>query len=69
MSRAPFADHSSAPDAKQEYEVFRLEIAEIYIEPNRITSETMLQIKQETAEVSGLASLCDVEASGWPAER
>ena len=67
MSRAPFADHSSAPDAKQEYEVFRLEIAEIYIEPNRITSKTMQQVKQETAKDLVLASLCDVVASVWPA--
>ena len=62
-------DHLSAPDAKLEYEVFRLEIAEMDIEPNRITSETMQQIKQETAKDSVLASLCDVVASGWPAER
>ena len=69
LSRAPVADHPSAPDAKLEYEVFRLEIAEMDIEPNRITSETMQQIKQETAKDSVLASLCDVVASGWPAER
>ena len=69
MSRAPVADHPSAPDAKLEYEVFRLEIAEMDIEPNRITSENMQQIKQETAKDSVLASLCDVVASGWPAER
>ena len=29
----------------------------------------MQQIKQENAEDSVLASLCDVVASGWPAER
>ena len=69
LSRAPVADYPSAPDAKLEYEVFRLEIAEMDIEPNRITSETMQQIKQETAKDSVLASLCDVVASGWPAER
>ena len=68
LSRASVADHPSAPDAKLEYEVFRLEIAEMDIEPNRITSETMQQIK-ETAKDSVLASLCDVVASGWPAER
>ena len=69
LSRAPVADDPSAPDAKQEYEVFRLEIAEMDIEPNRVTSETMQRIKQETSKDSVLASLCDVVASGWPAER
>ena len=39
------------------------------IEPNRITSETMQQIKQKTAKDSVLASLRNVVASGWPAER
>ena len=38
-------------------------------EPIRITSETMQQIKEETAKDSVPASLCDVAASGWPAER
>ena len=38
-------------------------------EPNRITSETMQQIKEETAKDFVSASLCDVAASGWPAER
>ena len=63
LSHAPVADQPLAPNAKQGYEVFRLEIAEMDIEPNRITSETMPQIKQETA------TLCDVVASGWPVER
>ena len=39
------------------------------IGPNRITSETMLQINEGTAEDSVLASLCDVVASGCPAGR
>ena len=39
--------------AKQEYEVFRLEIAEMDIEPNLVTSETMQRVKQETAKDSG----------------
>ena len=69
LSRAPVADQPSAPDAKQGYEVFRLDIAEMDIEPNRITSETMQQIEQETAKDTALASLCDVVSSGWPAER
>ena len=66
LSRAPVADYPSAANAKQEYEVFRLEIAEMNIEPNRVTSETMKKIKQETGKDSVLASLCDVVASGWP---
>ena len=49
--------------------MFPLEIAEMDIEPNRVTSETLQQIKQETAKDSVLASLCDVVTSGWPAER
>ena len=52
LSRAPVADYPSAPDTKLEYEVFQLEIAKMDIEPNRITSETMQQIKQETAKDS-----------------
>ena len=38
------------------------------IEPNRVTSETLQQIKQETTKDLVLESLCDVIASGWPAE-
>ena len=55
LSRAPVADYPSAANTKQEYEVFRLEIAEMDIEPNRVTSETMQRIKQETAKDSVLA--------------
>ena len=69
LSRAPVADYPSAANAKQEYEVFRLEIAEMDIEPSRVTSETMQRIKQETEKNLVLASLCDVVACGWPAER
>ena len=69
LSRAPVADYPSAVNAKQEYEVFLLEIAEMDIKPNRVTSETMQRIKQETAKDSVLASLCIVVASGWPGER
>ena len=39
------------------------------IEQNRVTSETMQRIKQETAKDPVLAALCDVVATGWPAER
>lgn len=59
-------DYLLAADAKQEYKVFRLEIAEMDIEPNRVTSKTMQQIKQKTAKNSVLASLFDFVASGWP---
>ena len=64
LSQAPVTDYPSVANAKQEYEVFRLEIAEMDIEPNRVTSETMQRIKQETAKDLVLASLCDVVASG-----
>ena len=69
LSRARFADHPSASDAKQEYEVFRLKIAEMDIQPSRLTPQTMQRINQETAKDSVLASVCDVVASGCPAER
>ena len=69
LPRVPVADYPSAANVEQENEVFRLEIAEMDIELNRVTSETMQQIKQETAKDSVLASLCDVAASGWPVER
>ena len=39
------------------------------IEQNRVTSETMQRIKQETTKDPVLAALCDVVATGWPAER
>ena len=64
LSRVPVADQPSTPDA-----VFRLEIPEMDIEPSRITSEIMQQIKQETSKDSVLATLYYVVASGWPAER
>lgn len=54
-------DYSSAANAKQEYEVFGPEIAEIVIEPNRVTSDTMQQIKQETAKDYARVSLCDMD--------
>ena len=49
LSRAPVTYHPSTTSAKIEYEVFRMELAEMDIEPNRVTSETMQRIKQETA--------------------
>ena len=64
LSRPPVADYPSAANAKQEYEVFRVEIAEMDIEPNRVTTETMQRIKQETAKDPVLTALCDVVATG-----
>lgn len=58
----PVADYPSGATAKQEYEVFLSEIAEIDIEPNRVTSETMQQIKRAAAKDSVPVSLCDVNA-------
>lgn len=55
-------DYSSAANAKQEYEVFGPEIAEIDIEPNSVTSDTMQQIKQETAKDYARVSLCYMDA-------
>ncbi|XP_022800929.1 uncharacterized protein K02A2.6-like [Stylophora pistillata] len=46
-----------------------MELAEMDIEPNSATFETMQRIKQETAKDPVLASLCNVITSGWPAER
>ena len=68
LSRSPVADYPSAANAKQEYEVFRVEIPEMDIEPNRVTIETKQRIKPETAKEPVLADLCDVVATGWPAE-
>ena len=48
LSRPPVADYFSAANAKQKYEVFQVEIAKMDIKPNRVTSETIQQIKQET---------------------
>ena len=69
LSRPPVADYPSAANAKEKYEVFQVEIAEMDIEPNRVTSETMQRIKQETAKDPVLAALCHVVATGWPAEK
>ena len=65
LSRPPVADYPSAANAKQEYEVFQVEITEMDIEQNRVTSETMQRIKEETAKDPVLAALCDVVATGW----
>lgn len=43
-------------------------MAKMDTEPNRVTSETMQQIKQGTAKDSVMASLCHLVGSGRPAE-
>ena len=44
-------------------------LAEMYIEPNRVASETMQRLKHETAKDTVLVSMCNTITSGWPAER
>ena len=69
LSRAPVTYHPSTTSARKEYQVFRMELAEMDIEPNRVTPETMQRITQEAAKDPVLASLCSVITSGWSAER
>ena len=68
LSCAAVADQPS-PTAKQEYQVFRLEIAEMDLEPNRVTPDTLQRIRQETAKDPVLASLYMVIMNGWPSGR
>ena len=49
LSRAAVTDQPSST-AKQECEVFRLEIAEMDLEPNRVTPDTLQRIRRETAK-------------------
>ena len=58
-----------ATSARKEYEVFRMVLAEMYIEQNRVASETMQRLKHETAKDTVLVSMCNTITSGWPAER
>ena len=53
----------------QECEVFRLELAQIDLTPNRITADTMSCIKEETAKDPVLTVLHKVVLSSWPSER
>ena len=69
LSRASVTYHPSTTSARKEYEVFRMELAEMDIEPNRVTPEAMQRITQETAKDPVLASLYSVITSGWSAER
>jgi len=55
--------------AKQEWEVFSLEIAEMDLEPNRVTPDTLKRIRQETAKDPVLAALHTMVMKGWPSER
>ena len=47
QSCAPVIDTPSTTSAKKEYELFRVELAEMDIEPNKFTSETTQRIKQD----------------------
>ena len=70
LSRAAVADHhQSLSSIKQEYEVFRLELAEMDFVPNRVTADTLMRIRRETAEDPVLAALHTVIMNGWPSER
>ena len=68
LSRAAVADQLPGT-ARQEYEVFRLEIAEMDLEPNRVTPDTLQRIRQETAKDLVLASPHMVIMNGWPSEK
>ena len=67
-SRAAVTGQPSST-AKQECEVFRLEIAEMDPEPNRVTPDTLKRIRRETAKDPVLAPLNAVIMNGWPSER
>ena len=69
-SRATVADpdHTSFAD-KQECEVFRLELEEMDLTPNRVTADTLKRIRQETAKDPVLAALQTVVTNSWPSER
>ena len=60
-------DHTFA--GKQECEVFRLELEEMDLTPNRVTADTLKRIRQETAKDPVLTALQAVVTSGWPSER
>ena len=68
FSRAAVTDQPSST-AKQECEVFRLEIAEMDLEPNRVTPDTLQRIRRETTKDPVLAALHMVITNRWPSER
>ena len=53
----------------QEGEVFRLQLAQMDLGANRVTYETMNQIREESSKDPILAVLHKVVLSGWPSER
>ena len=53
----------------QECEVFRIEVAQMDLGVNRVTYETMNQIREESSKDPVLAVLHKVVLSGWPSER
>ena len=53
----------------QECEVFRVELAQMDLGVNRVTYETMNQIREESSKDSVLAVLHKVVLSGWPSQR
>ena len=53
----------------QECEVFRVELAQMDLGANRVTYETMNQIREESSKDPVLAVLHKVVLSGWPSER
>ena len=53
----------------QECEVFRVEQAQMDLGANRVTYETMNQIREESSKDPVLAVLHKVVLSGWPSER
>ena len=53
----------------QECEVFRVELAQMDLGVNRVTYETMNQIREESSKDPVLAVLLKVVLSGWPSER
>ena len=70
LSRASVTGQPSST-AKQECELFRLEIAEMDLEQNRVTPvpDTLKRIRRETTKDPVLAALHTVIINGWPSER
>ena len=68
-SRATVTDPDHTFAGKQECEVFRLELEEMDLTPNRVTADTLKRIRQETAKDPVLAALQAVVTNGWPSER
>ena len=70
LSRAAVGQGVQSPlTIMQECEVFRLELAQIDLTPNRITADTMSRIREEPAKDPVLTVLHKVVLSGWPSER